>query len=834
MKKGSLSSDLFSYKGDPYLKFSDNNYIFAVKDEDFADRNIVPILYFDNGKINDIDEYDMVKIVTVPNTKVDKPMSRFNLNQIIKVSFGNIIDNDRHLYNTNLPKCKTFDSNINSADKNDFIEIFDGEIDESKSRIKIFEPFLESLILEVYAENNTPILIKTKDRIVGPFKILEKDREGYYVVEKNLWKTFGEYSIEETTYIEFLANDIERKIHLPSINKLNLVKQLDFKDDNELIKEFKQKIVDSDESVDKKALEELVLLLKKTTKIKSVDNFLNENLRLKELIQNTEDITISELELSKLIPEIKTISNEIEILQNRESELKSFLEKTSEKKVEIEQEIIEKEEKLQSLKKELEDISKTKEEEYLKVKIDLESEITKLTDQKNNIEESIKKETNEKSLQLKDLVNKIDKLRKEKDDFEFTITELKQENRRIQRDSQEELINLFKHKKYFDFLSGRDLSEFDQKEEKKFITFKTDSTFQNYLEFKKELISVLNKTGRMFEPHFIDNLLLSIHQNTLTVFAGLPGTGKTSLARLLTQILTPKERIAEVSVSRGWSSQKDLIGFQNPLTNKFHNAPNKVYEILTQLDYESKNNCFLDSPFAYIILDEANLSPIEHYWSTFYNLTDSIANHNSSLKISLGNSHELEYQNNLRFIATINYDQTTEALSPRVLDRANIIQIPSSNFNINEISINEVQSLNLSYQKCKEFFKLVDFENEKKNIELKEDFNSLFNEIKKKFKALRVSISPRVEISIKRYCDVAKDWMKENSRPLDYCVAQRLLPLINLQGDVAKNNLEELRDLFKENDLKKSEEILNKILETGDEESIFEGNYNYFLTLSYA
>src|SRR5699024_2312845 len=109
----------------------------------------------------------------------------------------------------------------------------------------------------------------------------------------------------------------------------------------------------------------------------------------------------------------------------------------------------------------------------------------------------------------------------------------------------------------------------------------------------------------------------------------------------------------------------------------------------------TKNGNYLNSPMAFIILDEANLSPIEHYWSTFYNLTDSIATQSNLLSISLGNNLNLEFANNLRFIATINYDQTTENLSPRVIDRANIIQIPPCNFNINNISVEEIKQLNI-------------------------------------------------------------------------------------------------------------------------------------------
>lgn len=40
----------------------------------------------------------------------------------------------------------------------------------------------------------------------------------------------------------------------------------------------------------------------------------------------------------------------------------------------------------------------------------------------------------------------------------------------------------------------------------------------------------------------------------------------------------------------------------------------------------------MDSTLAYIILDEANLSPLEHYWSIFYNLTDNKAHNDNYLK----------------------------------------------------------------------------------------------------------------------------------------------------------------------------------------------------------
>ncbi len=838
MKKGHLSEELFSYKDDYSLKFSNNNFILAVKDEDFPDRNIVPILYYDKGKVLDIYRDDMEKIVTVKNSYMpDQLLSNYQINQILKVSYGNIIDNDRYFEGSSLPKCKTFSSNVHPVDRHDVVEIFDALIDESESRIKLSNTSLDSLILDVYIEEQTPIFVVTEKKIIGPFRITGKDSEGYFNVEVNHWKPFGEYSLSDNSYIEFVANEIHRKIHVPIFNKLELLNILEFKSNEEVITEFKAKLSLTPETFDEKIQEQLLETLGKVQKIKSIEQYVRENERISKILENSESIIKSDRELAELIPGISGLKRGIDELQNKESLLKNSIEKASARNDELTQETIKKTEAIEQLNVELENLAKTKEVELLKLKSELDQEIEKLKEEKDSIESKIKNETEIKSKELTSLKEKISDLKLAKEDLQYSVDKLKVENQETQRDSLKGLIDLFKNKKYFDFFSGRDLSELEPKEEILYQDFTIDETYTDYFDFRKDLITILARNGRNYEPHFVDNLLLSIYQNTLTIFAGLPGTGKTSLARLLTSILTPKQRVSEVSVSRGWSSSKDLIGFQNPLTNRFHSAPTGVFKLLEQLDFEVKHNKYKSSPLSFIILDEANLSPIEHYWSTFYNLTDSIAKENHPLSISLGNTLNMEFANNLRFIATINYDQTTESLSPRVIDRAHIIQIPTSNtsFDFDNVSDQEIENLRISYQKSIEFFKLRDFQSEAASIEFSDELNVIFNDIKKRFKTLRIPISPRVEIAIKKYCTVAKDWMtKEISRPLDYCVSQRLLPMINVQGDLAKHQLDDLLGIFEKNGLKKSGEILKKIIDTGNEENIFEGNYNYFLTLSYA
>src|SRR5690606_28764511 len=286
-------------------------------------------------------------------------------------------------------------------------------------------------------------------------------------------------------------------------NKLELIKSVDFKDDNVLINEFKNILNQNSDTFDNEHINNLLDILSKTNKIKSVEGYLNENKRIADILKNTEKIIVSNKELALLIPEIKNIKQEIENLQNKEFELKSSVDEYSLRKDQIQQDIIVKKEELEKLNLEVENITKIKEEELSKIKSELENEINKLKEEKDNIEYEINLETEKKSIELNSLKEQITNLNKEKEDLDFTITELRQENRRVQRDAQEELLNVFKHKKYFDFLSGRDLSEFDKKESKTFKDCSIQDKYSDYLEFRKDFVTILNKFGRNFDNQFV-------------------------------------------------------------------------------------------------------------------------------------------------------------------------------------------------------------------------------------------------------------------------------------------------------------------------------------------
>lgn len=807
-----VKKDFFYEDG---LKFNPNNFILAIKDEDFPDRYILPTMYFTNNHIEKVNDSDLEKLVVIPHNSIkDKPLSRFNLQQLIKLSYGWISRNSRYNDSNDVPKYTTIDSYLSPAD-NQIIEFFEGELNEEDS---LFTPQIEffQLFKEVYLETENVFFVIDKKSLIGPFKVLNFNENSFKIVISNN-KPFGEYHLTDESYIEFNVNAINRKIFINDCIDLKLTfkKDYDFISDDDLLEKFGSELKNYPEYFNENNLENVLTVLKKSIDIGIIEKKFKNNSRLKKILERSGDVLDKDIDLLKNIPEIKKLKEDKkeieEQLFNYEKELEKF------------------EIRKNDLLTEIQKLEQTKTEELEKRKKELDQKIEELEFRKNNLEKEVEKEKAEKEQSLQQIKDEIDKQRIIEEYLKAGVKKLQDEFTSEQKDAQYKLAELVKGKTHFDFISGRDLSE-QGNESFQFLDFQTIDQFnQNqYRDFRTELVNILKQKNRNFDNHFVDNLLISIYQNTLTVFAGKPGTGKTTLARYLTNILAPEDKIREVSVNRGWTSQKDFIGFVNPLTKKFHQSSTNTYTLLKQMDYETEKDIYLKTPMAFIILDEANLSPLEHYWSSFYNLTDS----SGKLKIQLGHKEEVSFFDNLRFIGTINYDHTTEELSPRVLDRINIIQLPKNDDDNFNFSNSEIKRIQLTYERCKNFFEVDNKISESTKTEKTDKIINQYKEIRDEFKKLKINISPRVGQAIKKYIIVASEYMSDVNKPLDYCVAQRLLPLINLQGSENRQKLDLLKEKLENNKCDISAAILGDILNIGSEKGIYEENFNYFLTLS--
>ena len=333
-------------------------------------------------------------------------------------------------------------------------------------------------------------------------------------------------------------------------------------------------------------------------------------------------------------------------------------------------------------------------------------------------------------------------------------------------------------------------------------------------EIANHLYEKISDAKRMISMDDVYNYLISIMQNYVIVLAGEPGTGKTSLCRLIAKALgIYQSRFSEVLVEKGWTSSKDLIGYYNPLTKVIEETQPSFSRCMKQLNYENQNNKVL-APY-FVLLDEANLSPIEFYWSTFNHYADNA----KQQVVEYANGQKYEFGDELKFLATINYDQTTAELSPRFLDRAWVIMMNSTTMNLDGYSlVNENTILNnekiISLASLKNAFVNDDIGDFKINSVTKSRLENIILKLKEGGHL----VSIRSLNAIYRYYVAAEKYMSSKEVALDFAVAQKLLPSIKGYGKEYKLFLESLMKLCKENQLNRSANIIAKIISKSEHE----------------
>jgi hypothetical protein len=355
----------------------------------------------------------------------------------------------------------------------------------------------------------------------------------------------------------------------------------------------------------------------------------------------------------------------------------------------------------------------------------------------------------------------------------------------------------------------------------------------------EECIKSIQEELKRYDHNEIANILICLSQGFLTVFAGKPGTGKTSFCERFAKVCgldtsadnSEHTRFIELSVEKGWDSKRDFIGYYNPINKSFDQTNGLVYPALKLLSQEQQNG-ISDYPF-FIMLDEANLSPMEYYWSEFINVCDF----DNNRAIDLGDSESCRIPNTLRFMATINYDSTTENLSPRLLDRAWVIDLD------NEIDYDELYDDNienaskmLSFAVMNEYFGAnLPFDKQMDSQISKVVTSETMAKLDKIYDICKpyLSISPRVRKSILKYCYIANEKKLFDSNniniALDYAISQRVLPLINGYGTGDNRYKTEFLDKLMETcnsySLDKCCKILRQIISSGNNNMNY---YNYF------
>lgn len=128
-----------------------------------------------------------------------------------------------------------------------------------------------------------------------------------------------------------------------------------------------------------------------------------------------------------------------------------------------------------------------------------------------------------------------------------------------------------------------------------------------------------------------------------------------------------------IAVGADWTNREPLLGFPNALAKGEYVKPdNGALDLILRATQDSTRPYFL-------ILDEMNMSHVERYFADFLSCMEA-----TNGKIELHPEGEdwsdcdvpvdIKFPNNLFIIGTVNIDETTYMFSPKVLDRANVIE----------------------------------------------------------------------------------------------------------------------------------------------------------------
>ena len=337
------------------------------------------------------------------------------------------------------------------------------------------------------------------------------------------------------------------------------------------------------------------------------------------------------------------------------------------------------------------------------------------------------------------------------------------------------------------------------------------------------------QSKRAYGDNTVLNLYLSMVQNFLTVLSGAPGVGKTSICGIIADSLgmnTFNDTLPEslqnrmsanrflcVPVEYGWTTKRDFIGYWNPLTSRFESPDPDRWQLIRRLDIEARSEKGSVYP-AMMLLDEANLSPMEYYWSDWMRLCDE---EDFPGEVRLWDKATTKVPETLRFMATINNDNTTEGLSPRLIDRVGVITLPDNEDDVPMVKVDSVNVVRAPWAELKAVFGACDIKDNGNEI------HRVIQEVYCAFDKVGIRFSPRARGQIKGYVGAASNVFKaKNAKPayleaIDFAVMQKGLPRVNGTGSNYRAKLKELLTVFDRLSLDRSAKLLGHIIEEGDE-----------------
>ena len=359
----------------------------------------------------------------------------------------------------------------------------------------------------------------------------------------------------------------------------------------------------------------------------------------------------------------------------------------------------------------------------------------------------------------------------------------------------------------------------------------TQEAIINERDFLKRFLKFVKDCGYQYEPRDLIRFHTCVKCGFFTLLGGDPGAGKSSLALLYAKALAgaaykeaeDTKTFLRVDVNPGWMEPADIMGYYSSSTREFCESE---VGLVTFLREAEKKDCGL----RLACLEEMNLAHVEHYFSDFIQQMSridgdrfiTIARKFDEEKKKI-HFEKIQLNNNLRFLGTVNFDETTRELSPRFYDRCNYIELSQEdqNFPRLESPVNTdilMQGCDGAEVTVKEFNEWVgEVSAESANRKYPEILGKL-DEVYPILRSLHIAPSRRKACDVYKYIVSRPLSIIRNEKGswkliLDEVIAQIILPVYRRPNDRLEVWQGKLHKFLETNGLTLSEKMFTRILE---------------------
>ena len=311
---------------------------------------------------------------------------------------------------------------------------------------------------------------------------------------------------------------------------------------------------------------------------------------------------------------------------------------------------------------------------------------------------------------------------------------------------------------------------------------------------------------KVFQNDFARRYITSLLAKPFVILTGASGTGKTRICKQFAEYLEVQDEDGErnwliVPVGADWTDNTKILGFYNPLAD---NGAGK-YEKTGILKLIERANAHPNTPY-FIVLDEMNLSHVERYFSDFLSHMETP---DEAFVLDGYEMKNLPYPDNLFVVGTVNIDETTYMFSPKVLDRANVVEFrPEAEDVLNLFDSYQDVADKVVHAKqgtAEAFLKLAkEIRNGKCNVD-KNDMTivkTAFEVVYETTAEQGYEFAYRTVREIRQYISAAKELNEEGHtfdiyRPIDEQLLQKVLPKIHGNKKEIATLLDELEKICK-------------------------------------